>query len=394
MTEQRLRAGVIYGGRSVEHEVSVITALQVMQALDPDRFEIHPIYITRRGNWIYDRGLFTGDRSIDLRYHYQLELSPPRRGNLILSADPTDAGALLKRGAVLFRGTLARLDVVIPATHGSNGEDGSLQGLLELSGIPYVGSRVRAAALGMDKLSSKTLLRAAGLPVIPCLPFSRVRWSESRAEVLRAVLDKFSLPVVVKPRGLGSSIGVAHAADVDALSSAIDVALEFDTDCLVESAIANAADINCAVLGRREGPFVSECERPVRNQLLLQFEDKYFEGAGQGMTVTSEIPAQLDSALREQIRALAAAAFSALECEGIARVDLLVTADDVFVNEVNTIPGSYSIRLWEASGIGRRDLFNELVDLALARRQELDRTNYGYKSDLLRLAASKKLGEK
>lgn len=382
----KLRVGVIYGGRSVEHEVSVITALQAMNALDPSRYEIVPIYITRDGAWL------TGDALRQLPTYQNLEAlralprvalpGSPSGGLLPLSDRP--------RGLSLFGGSREpsmAIDVAFPCIHGTYGEDGTLQGLLEMANLPYVGSGVLASALGMDKIAMKQVFQANGLPVVAYLSLQRAEWRAKPEEIIDRIERGIGYPAFVKPANLGSSVGIGKATDRATLRQALDVAAAYDRRLIVERAVPGAVDINCSVLGDDRGVQTSVCEEPVAWQEFLSYEDKYMRGGKtQGMKGQSRrIPAPISPELTRRIQELAARAFQSIDAAGVARIDFLLAPDEtVYVNEVNTLPGSLSFYLWEATDLPFPRLLDRLIEIAQRRQAERKETTYSFDSSLLR----------
>lgn len=362
MSLQGVTVAVVFGSRSVEHEISVITACQVMPLLRELGAEVIPLYITKEGSWI-------------TKPSFQ-ELSTFRA---ILPADGEPVLLDLATGH-LRAGSSSRLsrprdlavDVLFPVLHGTFGEDGTLAGLAAMARIPQVGADTLSSALGMDKLRSKELFQAIGLPVVP----GRAASSLSEA---REVAGELGFPLVVKPNRGGSSIGVGLATDPPELDQAVSLALEFDPQLVLERAVPGAADLNCAV--KRQQPRFSEVERPLKSSGLLSYSDKYAnQGKGTGSATGTkqeipkasygdsrrELPAAISESTKEQVQQLAVAAFDALGCAGTARVDFLLSdAGELYLNEVNTIPGSLAFYLWEASGVSFPALLEELVREAL-----------------------------
>jgi D-alanine-D-alanine ligase len=389
------RVGVAFGGRSVEHDVSIITGLQALGVLE-ERHAPVPIYIARSGRWytgetLRDLGTYQqGGEDVDAQeIHFDLH-----NGRLLR---PAAGGSSLLRAR---RGPEAvELDVVVLATHGTQGEDGCLQGALELARLPYVGPPVPAAAAAMDKVTTKAVLAQAGLPALEHVALRREQWERDPNAVCALVRERVSFPVYVKPASLGSSVGVSRCADEVALRDALELAFELDRTCLVEPSVEGGREINCAVVGRPGAtPRASVCEQPVAAESFLSFEDKYMGGAkDEGMKGAQRlIPAPIPDALTDQIKELATRAFSAFGCAGVTRVDFLVDAHErVYVNELNTIPGSFSFYLWEPAGLPFVDLMDELLDLALAEHREQLRTTTVFDTNLLAQRASgTKAGEK
>jgi D-alanine-D-alanine ligase len=369
---EQLKVGVFFGSRSVEHEVSVITAQQAIAAMPVDRFEPVPVYIAKSGAW------YTGDQLLQLERYKDIDRLIAASTRVTMRPDPTSGGELLevdgRRG--LLGGSaraVARFDVAMPLVHGSNGEDGTLQGLFELAALPYCGCDVASAAVSMDKRLSRTTLRGAGIPVLDA------------DAVCSELARQPGFPMYVKPRRLGSSIGVARVAGDAELRDALDVAFGYDTSVLAEPAQDGSIEINCSVLGSGDDLQVSVCEQPVSTG-TLSYADKYLSGAKSkggakaaagGMKSSQRIiPAPLSDSLTKRIQDTAMASFRAIGAAGVARVDLLVSPeDDTFVvNELNTLPGSLSFYLWEASGMRFDELLTRLVDMAMARHREQQAT--------------------
>lgn len=394
MANQKKRVAVIYGGRSVEHEVSVITALQVMAVLNRNKYEIVPIYITKGGAWYTDEMLFTGNPRSDVNFHDKL-IKYDYSNTLIALPPDSGIGGLISPvvSGFLSRTKIISLDVVIPVIHGTNGEDGTLQGVLELANIPYVGSGVVGSAVGMDKIMTKAVIREHGLPVMDYIWFSRNEWECNSDQILDRVMKELNLPVFVKPANLGSSIGISRADTIEQLREAIEIAKVYDYRILVEHAIENVIEINCSVIGNNE-PMPSVCEQPISWRELLSFEDKYLHNAKTGMKgAEKRIPAPISEELTRKIQDMSVQAFHAMNCRGIARIDFLVSLekDQVYLNEINTIPGSYSFHLWSASGIKPSELMDRLIQFALDTHLEKQKTTFSYISGLLEKASAELL---
>ncbi len=395
MPPSGLRIGVAFGGRSVEHDVSILTGLQALSALEEQHAPI-PIYIARSGRW------YTGDALRELSTYQQDGGDPDaeevnfdlHNGRLVRASS---GGSSLLRGR---RGAEpVELDVVVLATHGTQGEDGCLQGALELARLPYVGPPVGAAAAAMDKVTTKAILAQAGLPALDHLALRRAEWEGDRSGALARAGAAFDLPVYVKPASLGSSVGVSRCASDAELSDALELVFELDRVCLVEPAVEGGVEVNCSVIGRPGvSPRASLCEQAVAADSFLSFEDKYMAGAkNEGMKGAQRlIPAPLSDALTDEVKELAANAFTAFGCAGVTRVDFLIDAGErVYVNELNTIPGSFSFYLWEPAGVPFADLMDELIDLALDDHREKLRTTTVFSTNLLSQRASgAKTGDK
>jgi D-alanine-D-alanine ligase len=358
---RRLRVGVIFGGRSGEHEVSLASAASVIRALDPEKYEAVPIGIAKDGRW------FIGTPA------QKMLPDVLRQGHrVMLSADPS-VGALLpleERAA-----GSQRVDVIFPVLHGTFGEDGTVQGLLDLAGLPYVGSGVIGSAVGMDKDMAKRLFLQAGLPVGEFLAILRSEWGSGRERIVKAVTKKFRFPLFVKPATLGSSVGMTKVHKREELPAALDLAAEFAQKLLVERNI-RGREIEVSVLGNDE-PKASVPGEIIPHREFYDYTAKYLE---EGTRL--EIPAKLMKAQVRRFQEYALRGFRCLECRGMARVDFFLEKPSgrIYLNEINTIPGFTSIsmypKLWEASGIPYRELIDRLIQLALADHREKQRTKY------------------
>jgi D-alanine-D-alanine ligase len=363
----------IFGSRSVEHEVSVITAHQAIAALAPHHRGV-AVYIAKDGRW------YTGAALTDLRRFADVQGLLADCTVVTPVIDPSRAGMTLLPVVTPRRGRFGRgtddavdIDVAMPLVHGSLGEDGTLQGLLEMAGVPYTGSGVAASATAMDKRLAKTVLRAAGLPVLDDVCIDREQWRVDAEAVVERVEAFAPYPLYVKPVSLGSSIGVARAAERSELNGAVEVALTYDQRCIVEAAQEGIVEINCAVLGDESGARASLLEQPTKRG-LLSYDDKYRSKGGNapssGMKSAQRlIPAPLDAALAERITEAALASFAAVGAAGVARIDLMVNAatDTIIVNEINPIPGSLSFYLFEPAGTSFTALLDELIEIAQRR---------------------------
>ncbi len=355
-----LRVGVLFGGRSGEHEVSLASAASVIRGLDPDKYEAVPIGISKDGHWLIGQGAAKMLPEV---------IKGGRR--VMLTADPTEAALMpLDRGA-----GAQRLDVIFPVLHGTFGEDGTIQGMLDLAGLPYVGAGVLGSAIGMDKDVAKRLCQAVGIPVVPWVAVNRWHWEKDPAAVKSDIQEKFSYPVFVKPATLGSSVGMTKVHDAEELGPALDLACEFGMKILVEKAMT-AREIEVSVLGNHD-PKASVPGEIIPHREFYDYTAKYLEDGTRLL-----IPAELKPAQIQKIQSLAVEAFRVLELAGMARVDFFLEkkGNKLFLNEVNTIPGFTSIsmypKLWEASGISFRELIDKLIELAFEIHREKARTKY------------------
>jgi D-alanine-D-alanine ligase len=380
--KRKIRVGVLFGGRSGEHEISLRSALTVMSAMDPQRYEIVPLGIGRDGRW------YLRSDAIAMLRQAAPKLRALGRGGMPVSLLPEPQGRMLVRSpavngvAATAKGQQAALpgalDVVFPVLHGTFGEDGTVQGLLDLTGIPYVGAGVLGSALGMDKDAQKRVLRASGIPVVRHFALTRAE-ADDEPRAPRRIADELGYPVFVKPNALGSSIGISKVKHARGLAAAIADAFQYDRKILIEESCAGR-EFECAVLGndRPEASIVGEIV--ITGHEFYSYESKYVDPAGAEVRIPAEIPAIVS----ERIREVSTAAFKALSLRGMARVDFLARADlsEFFVNEVNTIPGFTAIsmypKLWEASGLALPRLIDRLIDLALEDARDRSRLKFTY----------------
>lgn len=358
--KKKIRVGVIFGGRSSEHEVSLVSATSVIEALDKDKYEVIPIGITKRGRW-----LSSSQTLALLKSGKSLDRIPER----VLLPDPT------QKGLVEFRSngvstTNEPLDVVFPVLHGPFGEDGSIQGLLDLANVPYVGAGVLGSALGMDKIVQKQVFERMGLPVTEYRAFLFKEYERSPKMWVREIEKAFSYPCFVKPANLGSSVGITKAHNRNELEKGINEASEYDRKILIERGIENAHEIEVSVLGN-DDPRASVPGEVIPSNEFYDYDAKYVDGKSQII-----IPAVIPARITKRVQDIAVKAFKAIDCSGMARVDFLVTRDrfEIYICEVNTIPGFTSIsmypKLWEASGIPYPKLLDILIELAIERHSE------------------------
>jgi D-alanine-D-alanine ligase len=375
---KKLRVGIIFGGRSGEHAVSIASAASVMEAIDRERYEVVPIGITSEGRWLagVNPRLLAAGATMDERAQGVTAVT--------MTGDPTRHGLVPSQAAQGDQcddeGADSTLDVVIPVLHGTYGEDGTLQGLLEMAGVAYAGCGVLGSALGMDKEKAKMVFRAAGLPVVDWLTVYRYEHDRDPEALCQRIEASFAYPVFVKPANLGSSVGVGKAHDCDELRRALAIALEFDRKAIIEPGI-KARELECGVLGNDE-PEASIVGEVVPSNEFYDYRAKYIDNASR-----LYIPAQIPDEQAEEVRRLAVAAFRALDLSGLARVDFFLDRDSgqLYVNEVNTMPGFTQIsmypKLWEASGIPYPQLLDRLIQLALERHADRQRTRTSYTAE-------------
>lgn len=386
----KTNVAVFFGGRSVEHEISVISALQAINAFNAEKYNVIPIYITKQGRW------FTGDALLDISNFKDMKgleekceevFMRPEYGDYNLYKAQT--GMFSKRNPVA-----AEIHVVIPVLHGTNGEDGIFEGVLETIGIPYAGCNTLSSANGMDKITMKMILRESGIPVVDYVWFTDKQWLSQRDEIIGKIESQLGYPVIVKPANLGSSVGIGKASDRESLIAKVNEAERFSQRLIVEHMIEDLKEINCSVLGDADEHQSSVCEEPVKSGDFLSYDDKYVGGGMQSSE--KRIPADLPEDMSEKIRHMAGETFRVLSCHGVSRVDVMVDKKDnaVYVNEINTIPGSLSYYLWEESGISFDQLMDRLVQLALKRKRESDRKTFTYDRNIFALGGGTKGGVK
>ncbi len=383
----KINLAVLFGGNSVEHEVSIISALQAIQSLNKDKYEILPVYITKTSEF------YTGEKLLEIKNFTKIpQLLAECRRVTFLNRDGRTY-LVTDENKLFGKRTETVIDIALPVVHGTNVEDGTLAGFLNQLHLPYAGCDVMASALCMDKYFSKMVLKAAGIPVLDCLQYSAADQLDLD-RIVRETEAHFGYPVIVKPVNLGSSVGISRAADADSLREAVRDAFTYSGRLIIEPAVQNLKEINCSVLGDADEAKASEIESPVNSDKILSYEDKYMSGGKSGKTaggskgmadLQREIPAKVSPELRDAIRETSVKAFQALQCAGVVRIDyLLDTASGKFwLNEVNTIPGSLSFYLWKPLGLDYPALLDELISLALKRKRISDETVFSFDTNLL-----------
>ena len=374
----------IFGCRSVEHEVSIISAVQAMRAVNRQKYDIVPIYVTKNGE------MYSSDKMFEIEPFRDMKA-------LISESEPV---TLLKTGNDVVLRFLnnklfsKRKDIVItvafPVVHGTNCEDGTLQGYLEFLGLPYVGCDVLSSSVGMDKAVFKSVMKNAGLPVLDCICFYAREYAKKREEIIQRAEKEICYPMIVKPVNLGSSVGISKASDKNALLDAIDLAVSFSDKVLIEHAVSAIREINCSVVGDADSCDASVCEEPFMNDEILSYEDKYMAGAkssgSKGMaSLMRKIPADIPYAKSEEIRSLAKDVFKALGAAGVVRIDFIIDTDTdkVYVNEINTIPGSLSFYLWEKTDLPYDKLLDKLISLAFRRNRNRENLTFTIDTNIL-----------
>ncbi len=395
----KICVALFFGGQSVEHEVSVITGLQAYYAFDKEEYDVVPVYISK------DNEMYIGEKIGDIGAYKDIPalLSVSTRVNMVKENGRVYLREMHPKS--FHKPESIAIDVAFPAVHGTNVEDGTLQGFFRTMCIPYVGCDVTASALGMDKFAMKAVLSYVGIPVLPCVLLDSYQYNKGGAAELDKVEKEIGYPIIVKPVNLGSSVGIKIAHNRDELEKALDEAFGFAMRVLVEKAITNLKEINCSVLGDIEEAEASECESPRAHDEILSYKDKYMSGgggksgtktgeagtesgakSGDGMaSLSRELPAKISPELRERVREMSVKTFQTLGCLGVARIDCMVDLDtnEVYVNEINTIPGSLSFYLWEPVGVSYDKLLDRMVKLALKRDRELSNLSFSFDTNLL-----------
>lgn len=385
--------GVFFGGRSTEHEISVISASQAMSAINRANYDVTPIYITKQGKW------YTGEALMDVKNYRDTKALLSKCREVYMAPTYGDYNLYLTKKPLFGSNVATKLDVVIPVLHGSNGEDGTFEGILDSIGIPYAGCDVLASANGMDKITMKMIMQACDIPVVDYVWFTDKEWFNRRDAIIAKIEEKIGYPVIVKPANLGSSVGIGRATSRQELVERVGTAANYSSRLIVEDMVENLKEINCSVLGDCDEYETSVCEEPIKSGEILSYEDKYMGGTkgAKGMQASQKrIPADLPTEVSDRIRFLAGETFRVLSCHGVSRVDVIVddSTGDIYVNEINTIPGSLSFYLWEATGITFDQLMDRLVKLALKRKRNMDMKTVSYDQNIFSMGGGVKGGIK
>ena len=388
----KTNVGVFFGGRSTEHEISVISASQAMSAINKDKYYVTPIYISKQGKW------YTGEALLDIANYKDIPSLLKKVEEVYMAPQYGDYNLYRVKKPMFGSAVLTTLDVVIPVLHGTNCEDGIFEGVLETIGIPYAGCNTLSSANGMDKITMKMILHACDIPVVDYVWFTDKQWFSQRDALIEKIEGKLGYPVIVKPANLGSSVGIGRAVNREQLIEKIDGAEIYSTRIIVEHMVEELQEINCSVLGDCDEYRTSVCEEPIKSGEILSYEDKYMGGSkgAKGMQASQKrIPAELPDEVTKRIQFLAGETFRVLSCHGVSRVDVIIDRSNgnIYVNEINTIPGSLSFYLWEATGIPFDKLMDTLVDLALKRKRESGMKTVSYDHNIFNLGAGVKGGK-
>ena len=386
----KIKVGVIFGGESVEHEVSVISAMQAMNKLDRDKYDVIPIYITKDREW------YTGEMLKDIEVYQDLSLIKKYGKNVVLYGTG-DSFVLQKKS--FPRSIVTDIDIIFPVVHGTNVEDGGLQGYLQTVGVPFVGSDVYASVVGQDKVFMKDVWKQAKLPMTDYVWFYDVDYKQDNEEVLKKV-EKLSYPVIVKPATTGSSVGIAVCGNREELVDAIDDAIQYDKKILVEEVVENLKEVNVAVMGNYERQKVSEIEEVLSANRFLTYADKYIgdgkgklkgakvpmKGSSKGMaSANRKLPADLPDKMRKEVEEVAVEAFKALGSSGNARIDFLINEETnkVYINEINSIPGSLAFYLWEAKGVDFSSVLDEMINIGVKNYKKRVSKTHSFETNIL-----------
>ncbi len=387
----KIKVGVIYGGESVEHEVSVISAMQAMNKLDQEKYEIIPIYITKDREW------YTGEMLKDIEVYQDLSLIKKYGKNVVLYCNN---GSFVLQKKTFPKSVVAEVDIILPIVHGTNVEDGGLQGYLQTIGVPFVGSDVYASVVGQDKVFMKDIWKNAKLPMTDYVWFYDVDYKQDSDAVIEKV-EKLAYPVIVKPATTGSSVGIAVCSKREELVEAIDDAIQYDKKILVEEVVENLKEVNIAVMGNYEHQKVSEIEEVLSGNKFLTYADKYIgdgkgklkgakvpmKGTSKGMaSANRKLPAELPDKVRKEVEEVAVEAFKALGSSGNSRIDFLVDGakNKVYINEINSIPGSLAFYLWEAKGIDFSTVLDEMINIGVKDYKKRVSKTHSFETNILK----------
>ena len=388
--------GVFFGGRSTEHEISVISASQAMAAINRDKYDVTPIYISKQGKW------YTGEMLFDTKNYRDMDALIAKCQEVYMRPIYGDYNLYKSKKPMFGSDVITKLDVVIPVLHGSNVEDGIFEGVLQTIGIPYAGCDVLASANGMDKITMKMILASCDIPVVDYVWFTDKQWFAQRDELIAKIEGKLGYPVIVKPANLGSSVGIGCAHDREQLIEKIDNAEQYSSRIVVEYMVKDLQEINCSVLGDCDDYQMSVLEQPLTSQDILTYADKYMGGtkSAQGMAASAKkFPADLPECETKRIQYLAGETFRVLSCHGVSRVDVMIEGASqpdetgcrkIYVNEINTIPGSLSFYLWEGTGISFEEEMEKLVQLAIKRKREEGMKTVSYDQNIFNMTGGTK----
>lgn len=383
----KTRVAMMFGGKSVEHEVSVISGIQAYMSMDTDKYDVIPVYMTKNNE------MYIGDSIGDIESYKNIDELLKKSQRVIMINEDGRVKLVQYPVKKLGKNVEVGIDVAFPVVHGTNVEDGGFQGYLKTMGIPFVGCDVTASAIGMDKYITKLVLKESNVPVLDARLYTLSDYADMEG-MMNDIENVFGYPVIVKPVNLGSSVGISVAKSRVELANSVDDAFRYATKVLVEHAITNLREINCSVLGDENDAIASECEEPLHTKDILSYEDKYVSNAkgsgSKGMaSVSRRIPAELTPEKREEVRELAVRSFKALGCNGVSRIDFMIDADTdkLYFNEINTIPGSLAFYLWEPVGVPYKELLDRMIQLALKRERTEESLTFTFDTNILNQAS-------
>lgn len=380
----KTRVAMMFGGKSVEHEVSIISGIQAIMSMDTDKYEVIPVYLTKNNE------MYVGDEIENIENYKDIKGLLSKSQRVIMVNEGNQVSLVQYPMKKLGKNLTIDIDIAFPIVHGTNVEDGALQGYLKTVGIPFVGCDVTASAVGMDKYVTKAVLKDNGIPVLDCLNFTTADYADIDT-MIASVEKEIGYPVIVKPVNLGSSVGISVAKDKIELTKSIDDAFAYAKKVIIEHAITELREINCAVLGDENDAIASECEEPLHTKDILSYEDKYLSnnsknGGSKGMaSVSRKIPAELTPEKRKEVQDMAVKSFKKLGCNGVARIDFMIDEanGNLYFNEINTIPGSLSFYLWEPIGVPYKELLDRMIQLCLKRKREEDSLTFSFDTNIL-----------
>jgi len=398
----KAKIAILFGGKSVEHEVSIITALHAVENIDQEKYEVIPIYVSK------DNKMYVGEKIGDITNYNNIE-TLIADSIQVVPVNLEDKVALMRCDKKLFKNDIYDyIDIAFPIVHGTNVEDGTIEGYVKMLNIPYVGCDIISSAIGMDKYVCKEVLRASNIPVIDGCLYNIKQYKDNDTELISNIKEELGYPVIVKPVNLGSSVGISIAKNSSELEDSLQEAFTYSTKILVEKAIMNLKEVNCSVIGDYESAKASECESPIKMDKILSYRDKYLgngskstkdikcakgtKGSKFGGTMGSnstnpylELPAKISAEQKAKIQDMAVRTFGALGCSGVIRIDFIIDQDEdkLYVNEVNTIPGSLSFHLWRETGLEFKEMLNEVIQLGLKRAREEKKLNFSFDTNIL-----------
>lgn len=370
--------GIIIGGKTVEHEVSIITGLQVLDNIDRNKYEPKIIYISKDGKWYFGNSLHNIKNYKEKKFDDIYEILPGfKNGKLILYPHPE-----IKKRIFGNKYDSYEIDIVFPAVHGTNVEDGSLHGMFQMNDVPCAFGSVLSSAVGMDKIIMKNIFEIYKIPIVQYTWFYRSQWGKERNNILNTI-EEIPYPLIVKPANLGSSVGINKARNRDELINSIEVAMFYDRKIIVEKCLENVREINCAVIGYEDDLITSLCEEPLGWKEFLTYEDKYFNKIKDSNNEKRKIPADISEEITLKIKEYARIAFKSIDCCGNARIDFLLDGNDIYVNEINTIPGSIAFYLWEGIELMFTQIITKVIELAELQHKQRNSNIVSFDIDLL-----------